>query len=259
MTNENKQKYLLPNGQKIFHHNAYETDFVFNEIFVNHSYFKHGITLAENAVIFDIGANIGLFSLYIMQHFPTSTIFAYEPLPEIYELLAKNMQKCSDQVFTYQAAISDSSGKQLFHYYPGYSVISGLHANKQRDAEIIISGMSATTGVAKTQIASLVNSRLDAMQTFEAIVTTISRTIKQNNIDKIDLLKIDVEGAELAVLQGIEKKDFPKIQQVAMEVHDKNDLQIIENLLLENQFIVFIDEDPILKESGIYNLFAIRR
>ncbi|CAN0151235.1 unnamed protein product, partial [Ectocarpus sp. 13 AM-2016] len=42
-------------------------------------------------------------------------------------------------------------------------------------------------------------------------------------VDKIDLLKIDVEGAELDVLLGIEQQDWPKIKQVVAEVHPVGD------------------------------------
>ncbi len=43
--------------------NDWETSYLYQEIFIENSYFKHGITLRDGATVFDIGANIGMFSM----------------------------------------------------------------------------------------------------------------------------------------------------------------------------------------------------
>jgi len=72
--------------------------------------------------------------------------------------------------------------------------------------------------------------------------------IKDYQIPIIHYLKIDAEGAELKILQGINDSDWPKIQQVAMEVHDyhgrKND---VIKLLTDKGFQIkddSIDDSP---------------
>jgi FkbM family methyltransferase len=254
--NLNNNKYQLPNGQWIEQINTYETDFVFNEIFVNKIYLKHGIKLQSDAIVFDIGANIGLFSLYIKENFPKSTIFAFEPSPMVYPILEKNLSCFDKNVHSYNVGLGNNENEQPFHYYPGYSVISGFNADKQKNIEIILSGMKTNQPTEDLKTEALVKKRFEQENIFQCRVTTLSNIIQQNTIAKVDLLKIDVEGSELAILQGIQTQHWKKIQQIVMEVHNPSDLQIITHLLKTHLFNVHVEEDLQLKTSGIYNLYA---
>jgi hypothetical protein len=49
---------------------------------------------------------------------------------------------------------------------------------------------------------------------------TLSEIIREQNIEKIDLLKIDAEGSELDIVMGIDINDWKKIKQLVVEVHD---------------------------------------
>jgi amino acid adenylation domain-containing protein len=80
---EGRQRYQLPNGMAILHQSKADTDALYDEIFEQHVYFRHGIMLADDACILDVGANIGMFSLYITQHYPQARIYAFEPLEPI--------------------------------------------------------------------------------------------------------------------------------------------------------------------------------
>ena len=61
-----RPRYVLPNGLEIVHLNQYETDYVYKEIFEDQCYLRHGIRLQDGDTVVDIGANIGLFSLFVM-------------------------------------------------------------------------------------------------------------------------------------------------------------------------------------------------
>src|SRR5262249_60403938 len=54
----------------------------------------------------------------------------------------------------------------------------------------------------------------------ECPMRTVSEIIREQQVPHIDLLKVDVEKAELDVLEGIEATDWPRIRQVVVEVHD---------------------------------------
>jgi amino acid adenylation domain-containing protein len=84
-------QYELPDGQVIMHLRRGETKFLFDEIFVKESYIQHGIHVGPDACVFDVGANIGLFSLFISQRAPSTRLFAFEPLPEIRAVLSANV------------------------------------------------------------------------------------------------------------------------------------------------------------------------
>ena len=59
-----RPSYQLPNGMRIAHINAYETEYLYREIFRGQGYFAHGITMGEQPCVFDVGANIGLFTFW---------------------------------------------------------------------------------------------------------------------------------------------------------------------------------------------------
>ena len=256
---------MLPNDHWIYHVNSYETDFLFNEIYIDEVYLKHDIKIPKEATIIDAGANIGLFSLWIKNKFPMSKILAFEPSPEIYKILELNMMIINNDVQAYNYGLSDKEDIREFFYYPGYSVISGFHVNRERDAEIIISGMKASSKQGSnipgdfkrhSSMTSLVKKRFNSLIAYKCKVSTLSQVIHQTNLTNIDLLKIDVEGSELAVLGGIDENDWNKINQIVVEVHNNKDLNIIVPLLKSKHFKIIVEEDKMLKNSGIYILFA---
>ena len=94
----------------------------------------------------------------------------------------------------------------------------------------------------------------------ECQIKTISQIIVEQSIAEINLLKIDVEKAELDVLLGIESQHWSIIQQVVIEVHDLDGrVDRITDLLYANGFKnVVREQDPIFKHLNIYSIFATK-
>ena len=65
---------------------------------------------------------------------------------------------------------------------------------------------------------------------------TLSGVIARENIQSIDLLKLDAELADWEILNGLKAEDWPRIRQVAMEVHVESDVGPISNFLRERGF-----------------------
>jgi acyl carrier protein len=87
---------------------------------------------------------------------------------------------------------------------------------------------------------------------------TISDVISENQIDQIDLLKLDVEKSELDVLLGIQAADWQKIKQVVAEVHDIDGrLDQFSGLLKSQGFEVMLDQESSFKDTGLYHIYAI--
>lgn len=251
-------KLLLPNGLVIYHHNQYETDYVYQEIFVDHIYLQHGISINNNAIIFDIGANIGLFSLYIKMHYPSANIFAFEPSIDIYQLLQLNTISYDD-IHHYNLGILDKVDIKDFYYYPKFSVLSGFEVNPNRATDIIFTSSKSGNKENDDQLNALIKQRLSSIVATPCQTTTISTMIQQQQISVIDLLKIDTEGSELAILNGVIKNDWPKIRQIVIEVHNNDDLAKIIDLLTMNSYHISIDPDKRLQQADIFNLYAIRK
>lgn len=77
----------------------------------------------------------------------------------------------------------------------------------------------------------------------ECELTTVSHAMREHGIDRIDLLKVDAEGAEWPVLQGIDEADWPRIRQLVLEVHGAELADRIRALLESKGYEVSVDRD----------------
>ena len=259
-----RPQHKLPNGMVVAHLNRGETDYMFKEIFEEQSYLNHGITLRDGACVFDVGANIGLFSLLVNQTCGDAHIYAFEPIPSINELLALNMSLYGINARTYACGLGGTASNETFTYYPDMSILSGRFASEvdeRKTLESFLRNQQAERGevaLSDEQIDELLDGRLNG-QPITCQIKTLSQVIHENAVDRIDLLKIDVEKSELDVLYGIDEDDWPKIHQIVMEVHDVGDrLQQIRALLESRQYEVAIKQDKDLNNTDLYNLYAIR-
>ncbi len=125
--------------------------------------------------VFDIGANIGYFSLYFSSKFPKTKIYAFEPIPNTFKHLNKNLEiNNSKNITPLNIGLSDTKKTVEMFYNPeacGSSSLENLLENK-------------STYKVETQF------------------NTLDDFVKENNIDNIDFIKCDVEGAEKFVYEG---------------------------------------------------------
>ena len=85
--------------------------------------------------------------------------------------------------------------------------------------------------------------------------------MQQHKLRHVDLLKIDVERAELDVLMGIAQEDFLNIKQIVMELHDISDrLKQVAGLLKNiGKFDkIVVTQDQQLKGSTLFNMYCSR-
>lgn len=255
---------LLPNGMPIIYRNNSEMDFVYHEIFEEQSYFKHGITLEDGCCVFDVGANIGLFTLFVHQQCKGAQVYAFEPIPPLFETLKLNASLYNFEAKTFSCGLSAQRGSADFVYYPHASVMSGRFADQTEERDTVKSyllNQQAENGVndlSPHELEALLDDRLSS-EKFVSELRTLSDIIQEFEVRKIDLLKIDVEKAELDVLEGLRRVDWPKIKQVVVEVHDIDGrLARVTDLLKEYGFSVTVEQDSLLKNTKLYNLYAVR-
>src|SRR5438034_2354933 len=79
-------------------------------------------------------------------------------------------------------------------------------------------------------------------------------------IDTIDLLKIDAEKSELDIIRGIDDRDWPKIAQIVIEIHDRTEQAVkqIEALLVQKGFRCAVEHERLLEHAGLFNLYGTR-
>jgi amino acid adenylation domain-containing protein/non-ribosomal peptide synthase protein (TIGR01720 family)/FkbM family methyltransferase len=254
-------RYQLPNGTLVFHLNEGETEMVYEEVFEEHGYLRHGISLEEGSVVFDVGANIGLFSLFVGQRCANHTIYAFEPIPQVFELLRLNTSLHGLSVKLFDCGLASESGSEVFAFYPHCSIVSGRAANVEEEREVIKSFLFNKQRL--TEGAEFLEDVLTERLAAEMVVCklkTISEVIRENQVERIDLLKIDVEKSEWEVLSGINDEDWGKIKQLVVEVHDiENRLRHVTTLLEQKGFDYTVEQSSSLRETGLYNVYAVSR
>ena len=136
----------------------------------------------ENLTIFDVGANVGNYSHLLEMNFNKSIIYAFEPNKKAYQEIKNNCK--SERVKYYNLGVGSSVGKNhLFSF-------SELEATELGTCN-------------EEALKSLFGeSKKDSIEKIDFDMTSIDSFCKENEINKIDFLKIDVEGYELEVIKG---------------------------------------------------------
>ena len=263
-----RPRHTLPGGIEIVHLNRYETDYVWQEIFGDESYLRHGIRLEDGDTVVDIGANIGLFSLFVMSRCKAPQIFAFEPSPRVFDLLQANCAAYGDpaRILTFNCGVAETKGSASFTFYENSSVFSSFHPDENEDRAAVQAVVRNVLqhelpGAAHdADIEDLTAARLRA-ETIECPLTSVSDIIRENSIKRIHLLKIDAEKSELGILRGIEEAHWPLIEQIVIEVHDRTRaaVQSIEEQLTRRGFRCAVVEEKLLEQSGLFNVYATRR
>ena len=159
--------------------------------------------------IVDIGANIGLTTLYFLKKFPTDKIICVEPDPSNLEILKKNLElQIKNQVVKVcEAAISNKDGTMFLNRPPlKYNSKLLVHGNK------------------------------DEMN-LPVKVLSMHNFLKENSIEQIDILKIDIEGSEVELFSA-DVSWLSTVKEVIIETHSINAEEICSNALEETQFIL---------------------
>jgi FkbM family methyltransferase len=243
----------------VAHHGSFQTSILSKEVFEDEVYLKHGIVLEDGDVVFDVGANIGLFTLFARRKCPAAQIYSFEPLPPNFELLRANVTRHNANARLFNYGLSNTATIANFTFYPEAAGLSGRTANSAGDKEdtrAIVNDWIHNAAHEKeqdllpqSQLDELLNEYLRA-ETYDCPVKTLSQVIRELSIEQIDLLKIDVEGSEFDVLSGIQDADWRRIKQIAIEVHSRSILKRITSLLDTHGFRFVVDDSMVVHENG---------
>lgn len=171
-----------------------------DEIVKNNEYILDNFSNNNNKHFVDIGANCGIATIILAKQNPLSTIYSYEPDKNLFNILVKNIELNNlKNVKPYNIAITKSGiDKLLLTLHPSYS------------------GGNTT------------NSDIDSMKSFfnKEIISyyvdciSLDEIIIQNNINEVELLKIDCEGAEYDILYNSISLKNKIIKSMVGEFHN---------------------------------------
>jgi FkbH-like protein/FkbM family methyltransferase len=260
-------QHVLPNGLAIAHLNRHETEYVYQEIFEDHCYLRHGIHLPPDATVIDIGANIGLFTLFVRTQIPSASVYAFEPSPVTFRTLKANCEAYGPRLHPFNVGISDRRGSAALTFYDRSSVFSSFHPSPSEDrkaiqavvANMVRSELRNTGESVDEYVSELMTDRLEG-QVFECPLMTVSDIISENKLHCVDFLKVDAEKCELEILRGIEARHWPLIRQIVIEVHDPSREAVaqVQELLAGQGFQCAVEEENLLSGSGLFNVYGTR-
>jgi FkbM family methyltransferase len=270
------RRKLLSNGLSVYgasRSGGRQEDFIVGE------YFDSDLALGPGATVFDVGANIGLFSLELLRRCDGDlTVFACEPGPAPFGFLERNMRELFPHapVTCLCCAVGEQVGRSTLYFRPRLSVISSLHREPLIETDELIDCMikeqSAAAPAEPSRLRQLGRETVRVVMRLvgwwmtrkvvevPCTITTVSQIIRDSAVEQIDLLKIDVEGAELDVLRGIEADDWPKIRGIVAEIHDLDGrVQTIRTMLESAGFErIHFGQESLFEGTNIYMLEARR-
>jgi FkbM family methyltransferase len=267
---------VLPNGLTV--HGATPGD-ARSQHFIE-GYFEGGLDLRPGMTVFDVGANIGLFSLEVLRRTQGDVqLYAFEPATETFEYLNQNVRELFPEapVRLFRSALADRSGEATLYHRPRVSVTSSLYPQGVGDTGTLVRGMLREPPPGHRELLPAWLRRLPPAQAERVLrtlarwtqrevievtcpTTTISQVVAEHGVDRIDFLKVDVEGAELEVLRGIEPEDWAKIDRLAVEVHDIEGRVRTMRAILESAGFnaVHVDQEWPFQGTEVYMLHAGR-
>lgn len=172
-------------GRVFYFYATSSTDFTsLKEIFIDDEY---QFNLKEHPnIIFDLGSNIGLSVIYFKLKYPKAKIYAFEPDPDTYKKLKKNLKQF-DNIFIFNLAISDKNEKEKFYSNPKRNASSSFFM------------------------------RLPNQSYVEVDSKTLDTILQELSIAFIDFLKFDIEGAESRVFKNF--KNLNRVRNIIGEIH----------------------------------------
>lgn len=217
----------LKNGLKFIVRARTMDKSVLKEVWIKNIYDKYNIKVEKGDTVIDIGAHIGIFSIYASEISQTGKVYAFEPFIENYKRLENHkIINKKENLFTYNLGVSDKEGIQTLYLSPDNNTGGhSLHLKTQSEKKIEIHSIR------------------------------LMDFCNKEKINRIDFLKMDCEGAEFDILMS-DEHILQKVNKIIMECHPFNDNSVLNmiQLLERNGFKVLSDSNN--DTTGVTMLYA---
>lgn len=159
------------------------------------------LNLKNLNTVLDLGANNGIFIEKMLRN-GVKKIYGFEPSPNALSNLTHRYGS-NEKVKIVNKAVSDVTGKLTFHYHPDNSTISAFDKSH------------ITQHLPENEIIAI-----------EVDTIRLDEYCESENINNIDLVKIDIEGAEYSILHSLDNKFFDKVDNLLIEIHENRNNEV---------------------------------
>jgi FkbM family methyltransferase len=242
-------------GRFLRHYDPSQLWFQLQEIVEERTYLRHGVRAREGDVIFDVGANVGVAAVFFALKCRAGLVHSFEPVAPLYELLRENVAPFPVCV-PHGYGLSSAAGEVSITYYPAAAAMSGLFADPDADRAHVRTVL-LNRGLSEEEAEESLDGRYEA-ETLTCELRTLSSVLRETGLDRVDLLKIDVERSEMEVLRGLGDEDWPLIRQVVVEVHGEDTRGQIAKELDRRGFRVVIEQEPVMRGTDVQVAYATR-
>ena len=181
----------LWNGLTIILRSGTSDRCVFNDLWLERAYALPGLQYDTYRSIIDIGAHIGLYALFAADASPRAQIYAFEPEPENFALLQKNIDNnhLSDRVHAFAKGIGAKEGTLQLNVMPGRGECNSSYRQMEESFSL------------------------------QVPVTTLETVFREQNIEHCDLLKVNCEGEEYNIFLSMPDSLFDRIGAIILNYH----------------------------------------
>ncbi len=182
-------------------------NFLVREIFDRQRYRRPGFAIRRTDTVVDIGANMGLFALWAAPQAAAGRVIAVEPTDVLETLDRAARMNQLENIETLRTAVGRDGEALELVYYPGFNIVS--HQPQWRPAAMT------------RALVRLLYGRYDVHPVRVATTCrSLGSILDSCNVDVVNFLKVDCEGAEYDMLRGMAPRDWDRIERVAMEFHE---------------------------------------
>ncbi len=190
--------YVLRNGTKIKTKDSISATTI-AVVFIKKDYGD----INDNSLVIDIGANIGVYSIFAVQS-KNTIVYAYEPMFDNFSLLRENIRfnKLGKNIFPFNLAVG--ARKEKRRLYLGGSPFHSFYP------------------INKSPFNPLYRDYLEEknQKYIEVNCISLEDVFEENKINQCDILKLDCEGAEFEILYNLPDEYFKKIKKIRLEYHN---------------------------------------
>lgn len=223
-------KINLKNGLKFVVRAKTMDRSVVKEVWLQNIYNQHGINVSEGDTVVDIGAHIGVFSVYAADRSKTGQVYAFEPFIENFKRLDRHKTiNSKTNLNIFNQGVSNIDGTQTLFLSPDNNTGGhSLHLKNESDNKV------------------------------EIQTITLPKFCDDHQIEKIDFLKLDCEGAEFDILKSNEAI-LDRVDKMVLECHpyEDNTVQSMITLLEKNNFKVLREAED--KGDSTQMLYAKKK